>query len=243
MSRFGFGPVGPRPEPPPGPPGPPARRRPERCAARRASARPPYEGSGAPPLWLPVDCRAPYWSDPVDRPVPYDWPLPYDPPPPRGGGGRRPAGGGGCAPRRLAARPPPFDCGGLRRCSLILPATPQVRRSRLKAAVVFRSPRNAAPPGHTTPRTMTPLSVPGFPMVSCRPEYAPPNPSVVQPSPHNGQLASVKLGCDGVHHDTPCEKQMTVLSSRCIDSIHRNAIRGHQSEGRPTAGSGSRRRG
>ncbi|AEW95505.1 hypothetical protein SCATT_31340 [Streptantibioticus cattleyicolor NRRL 8057 = DSM 46488] len=40
-----------------------------------------------------------------------------------------------------------------------------VRRHGLKAAVDFRSPRIAAPPGHTAPRTMTRAGGSWFPSV------------------------------------------------------------------------------
>jgi hypothetical protein len=127
MNLFFCGREGPRPPPLPrpgplDPSGPPPPRRPPpprppppsgaflrlppalRCAARRASARPPYGRSS------PVDP-----DDPVDPGVPYA--SEGDPVASRGAA-RRP-GDAPDVPRRAAARPPPCGCGGLRRCSLI----------------------------------------------------------------------------------------------------------------------------
>ena len=99
---------------------PPARRRPE--PARPAGLRAAAAAARWPPA-APAELSRPACLGPAAvRPL---WPLGSN------CAGRRtaPRGGGAAplaAPRRsAAARPPPFDCGGLRRCSLILRATPR----------------------------------------------------------------------------------------------------------------------
>lgn len=167
---------GPRPLPRPGPSdpsGPPPPRRPPpprppppsgaflrlppalRCAARRASARPPYGRSS------PVEP-----DDPVDPGVPYA--SEGDPVASRGAA-RRP-GDAPDVPRRAAARPPPCGCGGLRRCSLI-------ERLLLGQALTcapgnggwFPVPRNTDAPllalTRNAPGTTTPTGVTWFPAV------------------------------------------------------------------------------